>query len=392
MHMNNNRNVPKLVERRLLCESVGYCMNPCCEENLFATDTFNGEKAHIKPHADGGDTSFENLIMLCRRCHNTVDAQRSFATEPMLLRWKQEKGNENRKRFAAVYATFEELVTHVRPILQNNLAIFRSYGPGGGPAEYSRAHALWLQFEEQLIVNNQKLVHLLTANSRLMHKENRKIVDKFLLHHQEFVHTRENQLNERINLFPAELNSMFATKRIETTLAPFVSPLQNLIAKLDAQDRYVGLELIPEPILTYLEGGETVHLYLADRPRVQQMYWDWKCYQPQTTGVRLRSLIYVRDWLSKRRCTVQLRSNANLVDVVVSSPLYGRAHVFFCEKYCVSLEDIYQVPDHDGLIMVNLHGWNNGPFSPEAVQHAIDIGVRTMNQTQFFAFIRGGLQ
>ena len=375
-----------------MSEAIGHCMNPGCGEDLFATGTFNGEMAHIKPHADGGDTSFENLLMLCRRCHKTADEQRSSTTEPTLMNWKQDRGNEIKGMFTAVYRSLEELATHVRPILQNNLSIFQSYGPGDGQVKYSQARALWLQFERQLISNNQKLVCLLTANRLLMHKENRKIVDRFVLHTQEFILTREDHLDERINLFPAELNSIFSIEQIQTTLAPFVSPLQNLIAKLDSQGRYVGLGVVPEPILTYVEGDETVHLNLADRPRAQQMYWDWRCYQPQTTTVRLRNLVFVQKFLSRRHCRVQLRSDANLVDVIVSGPLSGRANVFFCEKYCVSLEDIYEAPAHDGLIIVNLYNWNDGPFSPQAVAHATEIGVRTMNQTQFFTFINRGFQ
>ena len=385
--MTTNRNVPKLVERRLLSEAIGHCMNPGCGEDLLATGTFNGEMAHIKPHADGGDASFENLLMLCRRCHITTDDQRSSTTEPTLLDWKRDRGNEIRGMFTDVYPSLEELATHVRPILQNNLCIFQSYGPGDEQAKYSQARALWLRFERQLITNNQKLVCLLTANRHLMHKENRQIVDKFVLHTQEFILTREDHLDERINLFPAELNSIFGIEQIQTSLAPFVSPLQNLIAKLDSQGKYVGLELVPEPILTYLKGDERVHLNLADRPRAQQMYWDWRCYESQATTVRLQNLVFVQKWLSRRHCRVRLRSAANLVDVIVWGPLSGLANVFFCEKYCVSLEDIYEAPDHDGLIIVNLHNWNQGPFSPQAVAHATEIGVRTMNQTEFFAFI-----
>ena len=390
--MTNTRYVAKTVERQLLCESLGHCMNPNCQEDLFATNVFDGEMAHINPHAAGGDTSFENLIILCRRCHRTTDAQRSVDTQRVLAGWKRDRRDELVQRFTAVCSTFGDLATQVRPILRENLAIFQSYGPGHDLADYGRARRLWLQFENRLIANNQKLVHLLRANRDLLHHENRKIVDAFCVHHQEFVLTREDQLDERINLFPAELNSIFGVERVESSLAPFVSPLQNLISRLASQDRYVGLELAPNPTLTYLVGDERVELNLADRPNVQQMYWDWGCYRPRTTGVRLKSLLFVRNWLSRRNCRVRQRSNANLVDVVVSGPLYRTANVFFCENYCVSVQDVFEAPNHDGLIMVNLHGWNDGPFSPEAVQRATEFGIRTMNQDEFFDFVRRGFQ
>ena len=80
-------------------------------------------------------------------------------------------------------------------------------------------------------------------------------------------------------------------------------------------------------------------------------------------------------------------ASSNLVDVIVWHPTRGRAKVFFCYKYLCSLNDLYAVPDREGLIVVNLHNWNDGPFTNEAIDYAMEIGMSTMNQKEFFEFI-----
>ena len=218
--MTARKTVPTLTHRRLVAESMGHCMNPSCGEDLFVTGTFNGEMAHIKPHPDGGDITFDNLIILCRRCHKTVDDQRTSATEAMLLAWKADRLSEMQKRFTRLCANFDELQNLVEPILRANLQIFESYGPGDTIAMYEQKHAMWLKFEGALIANNQKLLNLLETNRNLLHKENQQIVDRLKIHTEEFVLTRENQPSQRVNLFPTELNSIFGIEQVAHQLAP----------------------------------------------------------------------------------------------------------------------------------------------------------------------------
>lgn len=49
------------VKRRLCAESMGRCMNPNCQEELFKNNGDIMEKAHIIPYCDTADNSFENL-------------------------------------------------------------------------------------------------------------------------------------------------------------------------------------------------------------------------------------------------------------------------------------------------------------------------------------------
>ena len=384
---------PSMQTKRLLwAESMRHCMNPTCESDLFANGSFTGDMAHIVEHRDGGDVSFENMLVLCKICHKEVDDQRSEATVPMLLSWKHKRAAEIRTRFTKVYDTFDQLSTDVVPILRSNLVIFQSYGPGDTLAAYDQKHKMWLQFEGQLIANNQKLALLLEANRHLIHKSYRAIIDEFQLHIGEFIHTRKTRRIQRVNLFPTELNSIFGVEQAHFKLAANVSALQNLITRLVQGGKFISLELVERQVLTYTHQGKTVELDLHDEPRALQTYWNEHCYRRQTTDVRLDNLVFAFQWLKNRNCRVEFREVSNLVDVAVLHPIHGRAEVVFCYKYLCSLTDIYAVPEREGLIVVNLHNWNDGPFTDEAVEHATQIGVRTMNQREFFAFIGRGFQ
>lgn len=330
--------------------------------------------------------NFENLLILCKNCHKEVDDQRSEATVPMLLAWKRERAAEIQATFARVYDDFDDLSTVVVPILHSNLAIFQSYGPNDTLATYDEKHAMWLQFEGELIANNQKLVLLLDTNQHLIHKQYRDTIEQFKLHVNEFIHTREDAQIQRVNLFPSEINSMFGVEQTNVKLAANVSALQNFIAHLCREDRFVGLELVDRQVLTYLDQGAAVELDLRDEPRVLQSYWNARCYQTQTTHVRLENLVFVLEWLNSRHWQIEFREPANLVDVIINHQLRGHEEVFFCYKYLCSLTDLYAVPERENLIVVNLHNWNDGPFTDEARDYAEQTGIRAMNQREFFAF------
>ena len=66
--MSKRKAVSENTKRRLYAESMGRCMNPRCEAELFLNGDI-AEKAHIIPHCDTADDSFENLILLCPNCH-----------------------------------------------------------------------------------------------------------------------------------------------------------------------------------------------------------------------------------------------------------------------------------------------------------------------------------
>ena len=149
-------------------------MNPKCQVELIKDEANIGEMAHIKAHADGGDVSFDNLLLLCRNCHKQVDSNRTEAIIPRLQEWKKNRNSQIKIQFAKQYKSFKELKEAVNPLLERNGEIFNSYGPLSDAQYNSERHGLWLRFEGEIISNNEHLEIILTRNKKLLHKENQK--------------------------------------------------------------------------------------------------------------------------------------------------------------------------------------------------------------------------
>ena len=235
--------------RKLWAESMGYCMNPDCQVELVTDDVSIGHMVHIKEHADGGDVSFDNLLLLCANCHVEIDANRTISTMPRLLEWKNNRQGEIKAHFTRRFASFQKMEELVQPLLISNGLIFDRYGPAADNSNNSARRDLWLQFEPELIVNNQKLVSLFQANRQLFHQENQVTIDIFRLHVEEFLATRDTELPNRKVLFPTDINAMFDLgPPSSTTPPPSVSALQNWIALLISKDRFIELELTPRHV------------------------------------------------------------------------------------------------------------------------------------------------
>ena len=80
----NSRYIDESVKRKLYAESMGRCMNPNCQRELFCKNGDIIEKAHIDPYCKTADNSFENLILLCPSCHTDFDKNHAFTPEEVL--------------------------------------------------------------------------------------------------------------------------------------------------------------------------------------------------------------------------------------------------------------------------------------------------------------------
>ena len=244
---------------------------------------------------------------------------------------------------------------------------------------------LWLKFEPEIIVNNQKLVSLFQANRQLFHQENQVTVDSFRLHIEEFLATRGTELPNRIVLFPTDINAMFGLGApSRTTPPPSVSALQNLITFLITKDRFIELELTPRQLLWYSKEGQKVEMDLSNRPRMQQLYFNYRFYRPQTTEVRLNDLVYMLRWLDKRGISYRWEDIRRLTELQVA----GKYNVVFCYKYSLSNTDVNELAVKKDVIIVNLYNWNNSDIEKRAVARTSEVGVHTLNQLEFCEFIR----
>ena len=82
------RYIEENVKRRLYAESMGRCMNPACQCELFRPNGDVIEKAHIDAYCETADNSYENLVLLCPTCHTDFDKNHLFSSEEVLS-WKQ---------------------------------------------------------------------------------------------------------------------------------------------------------------------------------------------------------------------------------------------------------------------------------------------------------------
>ena len=150
------KGIPIDVERKLCAESMGRCMNPDCQAELFRKKGNVIEKAHIIPYCKTADNDYENLVILCPTCHTDFDKNDAFDPE-QVKQWKQIRKAEIEKHFAKKYSTFAELQNHVAPILSENMAIYENY-------YLSDQKEFWDIFEGKILANNRKLKTILENN------------------------------------------------------------------------------------------------------------------------------------------------------------------------------------------------------------------------------------
>ena len=70
---------PKERTKETLVGSNGSLHEPRVWQKSDSMQRHLGECAHIGAHANGGEMSFENLILLCRICHVRIDSDNSTA-------------------------------------------------------------------------------------------------------------------------------------------------------------------------------------------------------------------------------------------------------------------------------------------------------------------------
>ena len=373
--------VPRNVERQLWSESCGFCMNPECLQQLISESTEQniGEMAHIVPHTKGGDVSVNNLILLCANCHVKTEPLRVQNEGVLLREWKTQAKRRIEQQFSNRFSSFDLLEERVRPILERNHLIFRNYGPSSNRHE---THQLWLRFESELIANNSRLKYLLTQNLNLLHRENQDTVKQFLLHADEFAQTRDNEAKIRSSLFPKGILSMFGIEPEDSSPAPNVSALQNFIKQLKKEGSFASLSFFPEPMLKYVENGESKSLSLNDRSRVQQIYFGRRLYQPHKTDLRIDKMVFLLHWLTRNDISWKFEDYCDLTILT----LKDRYRVKMLYSYCVSISDLYNTSLGSVDCVVNFHNWNNGPSSRDAIEYARSFGIKIFNQNQFFVF------
>ena len=97
--------------------------------------------------------------------------------------------------------------------------------------------------------------------------------------------------------------------------------------------------------------------------------------------------MFTLKWLASRGIQYDFASPSNLAEVTLN---YTH-NVFLCYEYCVSRSVLYNAPISEDWLVVNLHNWNDGPFSEQAAKYASDVGATILNQKDFFVFCHRNL-
>lgn len=374
--MSKRKGIPENTKRRLYAESMGKCMNPSCEAELFLNGDI-AEKAHIIPHCSSANDSFENLILLCPNCHTNFDKNKSF-TEPEVKSWKVKRQEQVNQIFVQQFNFFEHLEAAVRPILEENKAIYENY-------YLKNNRNLWAKFESNILTNNQKLKLILNKNKKLLqaHQDkaysNLEIINQLIQHIDEFMATRADKEKARAVLFPEKVLSIFGIQALKDDLFQSAESLECLIEKLDIVEISIDID---NPYITYKNKGEVVTLNLDDTPRLRQLYQQYNCFRK--TGLRLEGLNFILKWLRKNKISYSFANLPSISEIKIKGKLFK-----FIYKYCISGAEVISLCPEVGLNLVNLHNWNGEHcISNEAHAQAESMGVKLLTIDDFYKYAR----
>lgn len=374
------REINEYVKRKLYAESMGRCMNPNCQEELFKDNGDIIEKAHIRPFCDTTDNSFENLIILCPNCHTNFDKNSAFSSDEVKM-WKQIRKQEFDRIFCKKYATFDDLSKKVVPLLLENRTIYEHYYLGD-------KKELWDNFEGKILANNRKLRKILENNFDLIQRHpnknysNLELVHSFLTHIDEFEVTRLEKEKNRHALFPVEINSMFGISPVKDFLLPSVESLEALISKLENEGKFISISIgNDDPYIELNEEGKSVKIFLYDTPRLRQVYFDYNCLKKAT--VRLESLNFALKYIYSRKVKFKILNYNNLREVLVND-----IKIIFTYEYCLSKVKLTQLSPEANSVIVNLHNWNGSScISKEAYDFSKVIEVTLLTMNGFYEYI-----
>ncbi|NLZ45983.1 MAG: HNH endonuclease, partial [Clostridiales bacterium] len=344
------RRINNFEQRKLYAESMGRCMNPDCQEELFKDNGDIIEKAHIIPFCDTEDNSFENLIVLCPNCHTNFDKNLAFSLDEVRM-WKQIRKQKLNSIFSKEYATFNDLSDNVTPLLLENNTIYKNYYLGD-------KKELWDHFECKISANNRKLKKILENNIKLIQSHNNKdysnleLVYLFITHIDEFEATRLKKEKIRQALFPEEIYSMFGISPVRSSLLPSVEALEAFITKLQSEGKFISISIGNDnPYIMLNKEGTSFKIYLDDIPRLRQFYFNYNC--AKSAKVRLESLNFALNHMRSKNVIFKFLNYNNLREVLVNN-----IKIIFIYEYCLSKVTLMQLSPEANSVIVNLHNWN----------------------------------
>lgn len=189
---------------RLFSEAAGHCQHPDCLQPLFPAemggDKHIAEMAHVVPHGQMGPRheerpsgefevdSFENLILLCPKCHTIIDKDPGGYARSTLLGWKSNHlAALARKQGIFAYDERAKVRGAVVAAMAENKAVWNELAPSDGSSfEYdpeSETAKTWSQRVRSVILPNHfRIQAIIKANLHHMTEAEREIFARYQEH------------------------------------------------------------------------------------------------------------------------------------------------------------------------------------------------------------------
>jgi hypothetical protein len=190
---------------RLFAVAGGHCQNPGCLADLFLEignkNIHIAEMAHVFAANDDGPRAnrtlskaergaFENLILLCPKCHKIIDKAQTEFPDALLAQWKREHSMRIQEAFGVVeYGTRAEARRALELLLLENETVFKTYGPetaerfnpeSDSPAQWKR------KIVTTLLPNNRQILRILDRNRNHLRGDEASTLERFRQHVDDF--------------------------------------------------------------------------------------------------------------------------------------------------------------------------------------------------------------
>ena len=208
--------------------AAGRCSRPGCDEPCirFLTEdlTVIGEMAHViarrpggpRGDAQGGDDTYENLILLCPTHHTEIDkAPEGTFPATILFAWKkQHEMHVKRALETPSFATRRYLAEYIQRLLMQNHMVWRTYGPESDAAQtnpLSNLAYIWaLRKLDTVVPNNRRIVDVIQKNTDLFDAEGYQVACAFIEHAEGFELNCYDRI-EDVPRFPANFAEVITT-------------------------------------------------------------------------------------------------------------------------------------------------------------------------------------
>lgn len=212
---------------KLFSHSGGFCQNPNCDKLLFPEEhpknIHIAEMAHIFACADDGPRAkpelsveergaYENIILLCANCHTEIDKAPEKFGDAIITKWKRDHWQKLTAALGVIkFAYRKELRDSIEPLLAENRAIHRAFGPDLDyqyNPEAAEAAAWQARVRASIIPNSNRILAILNANRHLLTSPEVDTLSDFKVHVDGFVLRHLDGQNFPNTRFPSGMENV----------------------------------------------------------------------------------------------------------------------------------------------------------------------------------------